>query len=138
MLKPLKKLNRLAVALAGLIVALVGQSALAQAACPAFVPAVTKDCTTAACTFDACWPTPQDLTGCSMVITTPTGVLPAISGTVNATKDHWTFVAPKLITGLHSINANGINAYGAGPVMPVPLALTTGAPPTAPSTLVVQ
>lgn len=38
-----------------------------------------------------------------------------MSGLVTATKDRCTFAAPKLITGLHAINASGSNAFGAGP-----------------------
>lgn len=113
-------------------------SALAQSACPAFVPNVTRNCTTVVCQFDACWPTPQDLTSCAMIITTPTGVLPSISGTINAMKDHCVFTAPKLITGAHSINAYGSNSFGVGAMMPVPLSLTTGQPPIAPSAVAVQ
>ncbi len=121
------------------VAALMTPLAALAANCGTFTPSVTKNCTTTACVAEACWPVGDpSMTGCMLFITTPTGALPGISGAMNATKDICTITLPKLITGSHSMNVKGVNAFGEGAAMPTPLSLSTGTPPAAPSGVVLQ
>lgn len=105
----------------------------AQTSCPV-ANAVTRDCTSTACKAEACWATADaSLSGCNLYITTPNGALPAISGSMTTPGRVCTVQMPKLITGVHQLNARGLNAFGEGAPMATPFALTTGTVPAAPS-----
>lgn len=114
-------------------------AAHAQAACPPSPNPVTLNCTTATCRAEACWATPEaSLTGCNLYITTPTGALPPISGSMTTPGTICTVPMPKLVTGTHSLTARGVNGFGEGPALPTPLSLQTGQPPAAPSDLAIR
>lgn len=100
----------------------------------------TLDCTSKPCKAVASW-TPADasLTGCNLYITNGAGTtLPAISGTVTTPGAACTMNMPTLLKGAYTLNAKGVNAFGEGAAMAVPLSLTTGTAPGAPSAVVVQ
>lgn len=121
------------------IVCLFAAAANAQSACPVSPNPLTKNCTGATCTAEACWATPDpSLTGCNLYITTPTGALPAISGSMTTAGTVCSITMPKLVTGTHSLNAKGVNAFGEGAAMAIPLSLVTGAPPGASSGLAIK
>jgi hypothetical protein len=121
-------------------IGILSAPAQAQSACNPMVNPLTKNCTSVGCTFEACWATPDtSLTGCNLYITTPSGALPPISGTMTTPGSVCSVTAPKLISGTHAVNAAGVNAFGEGPKMATPLSLVTGgAPGTAPSVILVK
>lgn len=100
----------------------------------------TLDCTSKPCKAVASW-TPADasLTGCNLYITNSAGTtLPGISGAMTTPGSACTMTMPTLLKGAYTLNAKGVNAFGEGAAMAVPLSLTTGTAPGAPSAVVVQ
>lgn len=125
--------------IAAALLALAAAGAHAQSACQSSPNPLTLNCSTTACRAEACWATPEpSLTGCNLYITTPTGTLPAISGAMTTPGTVCTVQMPKLVTGTHSLNAKGINAFGEGAALASPLSLVSGQPPAAPSALAVK
>lgn len=102
--------------------------------------AQTLDCTSRACKAEATWsPSDTSLTGCNLYITNASGTtLPAISGTMTTPGALCTMQMPTLLKGAYTLNAKGINAFGEGAALAVPLSLTTGTAPGAASAVVVK
>lgn len=117
-----------------LVLMLAAMSASAQSACVPLVSPVTVNCTDAACSVDVCWSTTDtSITGCKLYITTPSGALPAIAGTMVTPGALCRIAMPKLITGTHTLAATATNAFGEGAKTAPPLSLVTGGVPAAPS-----
>lgn len=100
----------------------------------------TLDCTSKPCKAVASWtPVDASLTGCNLYITNSAGTtLPGISGAMTTPGSACTMTMPTLLKGAYTLNAKGVNAFGEGAAMAVPLSLTTGTAPGAPSAVVVQ
>ncbi len=111
-------------------------AALLAASFPAAAQsAQTLDCTSKACRAEMTWATPDtSLTGCNLYITNSGGTtLPAISGTMTTPGALCTVTMPTLLKGAYNLNGKGVNAFGEGAAMALPLSLTTGTAPAAPS-----
>lgn len=120
---------------------LISAVALALAATLAHAQAAqTLDCTSRACRAEATWaPSDASLTGCNLYITNSAGTtLPAISGTMTTPGALCTMSMPTLLKGTYTLTAKGINAFGEGAPLAIPLSLTTGTAPGAASAVVIK